>query len=574
MCAESGWQSELRQPRLIVLHGAEARKHKLNLRGALHRPAERASWCVLCVTLYGMIRSIEQLGARADGEIDRKQFIMTRSAQHPSSHDASDNPPDDATSPAKSEANGAQAAMRALPSVEELRLAVEARMAQEHLPLTSHAPLIRAIRLVLQDARAEIRAGAQAPDHAAIIARVLDAIALQAQPRLRPVINATGVIINTNLGRAPLSQRAIAQVSAIARGYSNLEFDLNLGERGSRQAHTRELLRELMGAEDALVVNNNAAATLVALAALASGREVIIARGELVEIGGGFRVPDVMAQSGVRLVEVGTTNRVRLADYAAAITSDTALLLVVHPSNFRIIGFTESPALADLATLAHERGLPLMHDLGSGAFPTTEKWGLGHEPTIAESVRAEADIICFSGDKLLGGPQAGVIIGKHEWLARIERHPLMRAIRIDKLTLAAFEATLQAYADETYQTELPIWRAITQTQQAIRQRAEQLVARLQSAGVEAEVIAGESTVGGGSLPGETLPTALCALPSRTATPRPDAARLAEALRRGQPPIIARVLRDQALIDLRTVDAEDERALYDGIIAGWQAVTRS
>jgi L-seryl-tRNA(Ser) seleniumtransferase len=480
---------------------------------------------------------------------------------------------DDSTSPppSTSPATG-QAAMRGLPSVEEARGALEARRAETGAPAIPHAALVRAIRGVLQTAREGIRAGAPAPSREALLAQMLSAVTLQEQPRLRRVINATGVIINTNLGRSPLSQRAIAQVNAIAQGYSNLEFDLEAGERGSRQAHTRAALRDLTGAEDALVVNNNAAATLIALAALAAGREVIIARGELVEIGGGFRVPDVMAQSGARLVEVGTTNRVRLADYAAAITPETALLLVVHPSNFRIIGFTESPALAALATLAHERSLPLMHDLGSGAVALTERWGLGHEPTIAESVRAGADIICFSGDKLLGGPQAGVMIGRRETLARIERHPLMRAMRIDKLTLAAFEATLRAYADDTFVEELPVWRAIAQSRERIGERAERLVARLQQAGIAAEVIAGESTVGGGSLPGETLPTLLCALPARSAEPRPDAAALAAALRQGEPPIVARVLRDQTLCDLRTVEASDDDALFAGLVAAWQTVT--
>ena len=482
---------------------------------------------------------------------------MTRSANRQPSHDAPD-----------------QEALRALPSVEETRLTLEARLRESGLPPVPHAAQIRAIRFVLQSARDRIRAGEPAPDPEAVIEQAMRAIVVQAQPHLRPVINATGVIINTNLGRAPLSQRAIAQMSAVASGYSNLEFDLSAGERGSRQAHSRGLLRVLTGAEDALVVNNNAAATLVALAALAAGREVIITRGELVEIGGGFRVPDVMAQSGARLVEVGTTNRVRLADYAAAITPNTALVLVVHPSNFRIVGFTESPALTELAALAHERGLLLMHDLGSGASVPTERWGLGHEPTIAESVRAGADIICFSGDKLLGGPQAGILIGRRETMARIERHPLMRAIRIDKLTLAAFEATLRAYVDGAYQEELPIWRAISQSVEAIGARAEQLAGRLQRAGIPAEVIAGESTVGGGSLPGETLPTRLCAVPARSTTRRPDAARLAEALRQGQPPIVARVLRDQTLFDLRTVAPAEEDALYDAIIAAWRATSAS
>ena len=465
-----------------------------------------------------------------------------------------------------------RAALRALPSVEEARLALEERLVGG--PPVAHAALVRAIRATLATAREEIRQGAAAPEERTLFERMLRALALHERPSLRPVINATGVIVNTNLGRAPLSQRAIEQMTAVARGYSNLEFDLGAGARGSRHRHTRAMLRELTGAEDALVVNNNAAATLVALAALAAGREVIIARGELVEIGGGFRVPDVMAQSGARLVEVGTTNRVRLADYAAAITPDTALILSVHPSNFRIIGFTESPALSDLAALAHERCVLLMHDLGSGALPATERFGLGHEPTIGESVRAGADLVCFSGDKLLGGPQAGALIGTHATIARIERHPMMRAVRIDKLTLAAFEATLRAYVDETFAEELPVWRSIAQTREQIAARAERLTQRLVAAGVDAEVIAGESTVGGGSLPGETLPTVLCALPARSSDARLDAGRLADALRHGEPPIIARVLRDQTLLDLRAVAPAEEDALFAGIVAAWKTVAKA
>lgn len=470
-----------------------------------------------------------------------------------------------------SQSTQVQTALRTLPSVEEMRQALEARLRDEGAAPAPHAALIRAVRATIESARERIREGQQAPEHDSLIAQAARALALQSQTHLRPVINATGVVINTNLGRSPLSERAIAQMNAIARGYSNLEFDLDTNQRGSRQAHTRALLRSLTGTEDALVVNNNAAATLVALAALAAGREVIIARGELVEIGGGFRIPDVLAQSGARLVEVGTTNRVRVADYAAAITPETALLLVVHPSNFRIIGFTESPVLADLVALANERGLLLMHDLGSGALAATERWGLAHEPTVAESVRAGADLICFSGDKLLGGPQAGIIAGRSEALARIERHPLMRAIRIDKLTLAALEATLRAYADESFVEELPTWRAIAQSTSHIHERAERLVARLTQDGVAAEVIMGESTVGGGSLPGETLPTALCALPASNSTNLLDAARLAEALRKHEPPIIARVLRDQALLDLRTVAEEDDETLYAGIVTAWRSL---
>lgn len=481
---------------------------------------------------------------------------MTREAKEQSTH-----PTTNAT------LETSRVAMRALPSVDEVRIAIEARLAASG-ETQPHAPLVRAIRAALQDARDEIRLGAAAPDLAGIIERTRHILARQSNAMLRPVINATGVIINTNLGRSPLSQRAIEAIVAVAGSYSNLEFDLDKGSRGSRQAHIRDLVREVTGAEDALVVNNNAAATLVALAALAAGREVIIARGELVEIGGGFRVPDVMAQSGARLVEIGTTNRVRLSDYANAITPDTAMLLVVHPSNFRIIGFTEAPALADLAALAHEHGLPLMHDLGSGALVATERWGLGHEPSVAESVRAGADIICFSGDKLLGGPQAGILIGRHETLAQIERHPLMRAIRIDKLTLAALEATLRAYIDATFEAEAPIWRAIGQPLDTVRARAERLAARLNEAGISAEVIDGESTVGGGSLPGETLPTALCAIPRRGAHRLVDPAQLVAKLRSAPQPVIARVLRDQALLDVRTIAPTEEEPLFEAVRWAW------
>ncbi|HEX8982916.1 MAG TPA: L-seryl-tRNA(Sec) selenium transferase [Ktedonobacterales bacterium] len=458
----------------------------------------------------------------------------------------------------------ARAAMRSLPSVDDLRIAYEAHLATSGVAMPSHATLVRSIRASLQEARESIRLGGSAPDLAALVMQTQRMLARQSGSVLRPVINATGVVINTNLGRSPLSQRAIEAVVSVARGYSNLEFDLDKGGRGSRQTHTRDLVRELTGAEDALVVNNNAAATLVSLAALAAGREVIIARGELVEIGGGFRVPDVMAQSGARLVEVGTTNRVRLSDYANAITPDTALLLVVHPSNFRVIGFTEAPALADLAALAHEHGLPLMHDLGSGALVATERWGLGHEPSVTESVRAGADITCFSGDKLLGGPQAGIMIGHHETIGRIEHHPLMRAIRIDKLTLAALEATLRAYRDETFEAETPIWRAIAQPLDMLRARAERLASRLNEAGLSAEVIEGESTVGGGSLPGETLPTFLCALPRRSQQHSVDPARLADRLRAAPQPVIARVLRDQLLLDLRTIAPTEEDRLVEAL----------
>jgi L-seryl-tRNA(Ser) seleniumtransferase len=324
----------------------------------------------------------------------------------------------------------------------------------------------------------------------------------------------------------------------------------------------RELLRELTGAEEALVVNNNAAAMLVVLSGLAAGRDVVVSRGELVEIGGGFRVPDVMRQGGARLVEVGTTNRTRVGDYAAVIGAETGALLAVHPSNFRVIGFTETPPRSALAELAHAHGIPLVEDLGSGCLLATERWGLAHEPTPMESLAAGADVVCFSGDKLLGGPQAGIIVGRAEPLGRLARHPLMRAVRIDKLTLAALEATLRHYRDGTAEREIPIWRMIATPVEELSERVDRWVGRLRQAGVEASVVDGESTVGGGSLPGETLLTKLCAIEK----PRGDAeiAELGARLRRGRPAVVGRVWRTRLLLDARTVFPEDDDALVEAV----------
>jgi L-seryl-tRNA(Ser) seleniumtransferase len=496
-----------------------------------------------------------------------------------------------------------RAALRALPSVEALRLAVEQAIAPAIPPLprdvAAYGPALNlhitdVAREALSAARTAIQHGEDAPTLSGLVTHVVDRLRDRALPVLRPVINATGVIVNTNLGRAPLSAMALVAASIAARGYSNLEYDLEAGERGSRQTPTRALLRELTGAEDALVVNNNAAATLVALAALTVGREVIVSRGELVEIGGGFRVPDVMRQSGARLVEVGTTNRTRVADYAAAITPDTAALLSVHPSNFRVVGFTEAPALAELAALAHAHNLPLLHDLGSGALVATEAHGLAHEPTVRESVAAGADVVCFSGDKLLGGPQAGIIVGRATLLAQIARQPLMRAVRIDKLTLAALEATLLQWRDGQATHAIPIWRMITTPLADLRARADHWAAAIRAwddaaheegdhaggtghadyARVAVDVIAGESTVGGGSLPGETLPTWLCAISlhgretdARDGVARrgaaPEVGELARRLRIVAPPatpVVARVSRDRLLLDPRTVPPEQDEAL--------------
>jgi L-seryl-tRNA(Ser) seleniumtransferase len=369
------------------------------------------------------------------------------------------------------------------------------------------------------------------------------------------VINATGVIIHTNLGRAPLSKRAIQAVQAVAAGYSTLEYDLEAGQRGKRDAHAERIVCDVTGAEAALVVNNNAAAVLLILTALAQGREAILSRGQLVEIGGGFRVPEVMAQSGAQLVEVGTTNRTRLADYERAIGVNTALLMVAHASNFKIIGFTEQPPLADLAALAHERGLPLINDLGSGALLDTAPFGLAHEPTVQEALVAGCDLVAFSGDKLLGGPQAGIIVGRRDLVDLLKRHPLARAMRMDKLDLAALVATLDSYRRGAALEEIPVWRMIALPLDAIQKRARRWAKQI-GAG---RVIAGESTVGGGSLPGETLPTALLALD----VPSPDA--FLAALRREPTPVIARIADDRVLLDPRTVRVEEDRAVVESLV---------
>lgn len=462
-------------------------------------------------------------------------------------------------------------ALRALPAVDAVQQALAREMSGSHARSYTATQLTHVARATIHGARTAILQGQPAnSDLASLVAEAIAQLDSLAVPMPRPVINATGVIINTNLGRAPLSDAALEAIEAVADGYSALEYDLGRGERGSRQTSVRALLRELIGAEDALVVNNNASALLVALSALASGREVIVSRGELVEIGGGFRIPDVLRQSGARLVETGTTNRTRSTDFAGAITDDTALLLSVHPSNYRIIGFTTAPALSELALIAHQHSLPLIHDLGSGALLRTERWGLAHEPMPQESIAAGADLVCFSGDKLLGGPQAGILAGKSDLIARIEHHPLMRAVRMDKLTLAGLVATLRAYRDGTAEAEIPVWRMIAAEPSQLKSRAQWMAEELGQAGIMANAQQGLSTVGGGSMPGETLPTWHIALAPRTDDVSTEhaigdaAAMLAARLRHGRTPVVARVLRDQVLLDPRTVPPSQDAALLAAI----------
>lgn len=449
---------------------------------------------------------------------------------------------------------------RLLPSVEEL---LQSSHGQQLVAQFSRSLTLNAFRASLARARAVIRDGASCPSSSDLLAATKELLEQEQQPQLRPVINATGVIVNTNLGRAPLSQEALQAVQRVSSGYSNLEYDLALGERGSRYTHIVKLLSELTGAQAALVTNNAASAVLLGLSALALGREVIISRGELVEIGGGFRVPDVMRQSGCHLVEVGTTNRTRISDYEAALTERTALLLSVHPSNFLITGFTESTSISALAELAHQHSLLMMNDLGSGCLLDSERFGLAHEPRPQESIAAGADIVCFSGDKLLGGPQAGIIIGKSQAIACIAKHPLMRAVRIDKMTLAALEATLRHYQRGEAETSIPIWRMISARPERITNRAKSWVAELQARGIAARIQRGESTIGGGSLPGETLPTTLVALDAIQVPFSLEA--LARRLRLRQTPLVTRILRGALLLDPRTVFEEQDKEVVQAVV---------
>ncbi len=418
--------------------------------------------------------------------------------------------------------------LRDLPSVDEL--ARDPRLASAPRELA-----VSVARATLDRARIEIREGGD-PD---VVSLVEAELAAAQAFGLRRAINATGVIVHTNLGRSPLGETRLDRVREVGRGYSNLEYDLGEGKRGSRQDHVASILRRLTGAEAALIVNNNAAAVLLALAALADGLDVLVSRGELIEIGDGFRIPDVLTRSGARLVEVGTTNRTRIADYESALSAETAAILRVHQSNFRLVGFTEQPDLAGLAQLARRHELPLVDDLGSGALID-----LGDEPTARASLSAGADLVSFSGDKLLGGPQAGILVGRADLVERLRRHPLQRALRADKLTLAALEATLALYLEpERARREIPVLRMLEEPAATVRERAE-LLARLVAGEVEETV----ARVGGGALPLLELPSFACAVEEE----------LGPQLRAGQPPVVGIVRDGRLLLDCRTVsDVEVE-----------------
>ena len=409
-------------------------------------------------------------------------------------------------------------------------------------------------RRALDVLRQEIVAGQPYPGDEAVIRRVRTLLDAAVRPTLQPVINATGVVLHTNLGRAPLSAETVDAMRRAGEGYSNLEFDLERGHRGSRYVHAEEILCRLTGAEAALLVNNNAGAVVLALSALAQGRNVVISRGQLVEIGGGFRIPEVMAQSGARLVEVGTTNRTYIEDYRNAISEQTAALMRVHSSNFRVVGFTYEPELSELVALAHAHDLLAIDDLGSGTLIDTATYGLAHEPMVQESVAQGVDLVTFSGDKLLGGPQAGILVGRQEVVERLRRFPLTRALRVDKTTIAGIQANLLHYVKGEALEKVPIWRMIAMPEESVADRARALLNRLGSLGEICELLPGRSMVGGGSLPEETLPTTLIALPAHA----PNAQ--ATALAMGKPPVVARIQGEHVVLDLRTVLPFQEDAL--------------
>jgi L-seryl-tRNA(Ser) seleniumtransferase len=455
--------------------------------------------------------------------------------------------------------------LRDLPSVSSL---LEVPDIRQYLSRMPRAVVVGAVRKALSSARREAAAGgsrSRADWTALVLTRLPREIAESVAPSLRSVINATGIVLHTNLGRAPLPEEGIRAASAIARGYSNLEFDLASGSRSSRLVHVESRILELTGAESAHVVNNNAAAVLLCLAGLARGREVLVSRGELVEIGGSFRIPDIMAESGAILVEVGTTNRTRLSDYEEAVTGRTALLLKVHRSNFRISGFTEEVSAASLAALGERRGIPVMEDLGSGAFFDFSGAGIAGTPTLGQALRQGPGIVTVSGDKLLGGPQAGIIAGRKALVDPLKRHPLSRALRVDKLCLAALEATLRLYADErTALSRIPVLAMITEGDAAVRARARRLVRRLRrlEGGLLLSVERAQSSPGGGAMPEVEIPTWCVAV----SHPDVRAEELEARLRQGDPPVVGRIGKGKLLLDLRTVRGEEIPSLAAALLA--------
>ena len=445
--------------------------------------------------------------------------------------------------------NDMKSEFRSLPSVDNILSDARVVCYEEEY---SRPTVLQVAREYLDEARSRLKDGEPAPSFDDIVTSICDRVSSLASVSLRPVINATGVILHTNLGRAPLSQDAISAMEECSSSYVNLEIELDDGKRGSRQVHVESLLCRLTGAEAALVVNNNAAAVLLALSALARRKEVIVSRGQAVEIGGGFRIPDVMRQSGAKLIEVGTTNRTYISDYEEAITSRTAALLRVHSSNFKVVGFTESVGISDLVALGKRHGIPVLDDIGSGCLIDTTRFGLEYEPVVHDSIKSGVDLVMFSGDKLLGGPQAGIIVGREDLVAKLRKHPFARAVRIDKVRLAGLASTLIHYIKGEAEDKIPVWRMISIPIGDIDKRARKWCKAI---GKSASVIDGQSMIGGGSIPGGTLPARLVRIDCRG-----KAQKFADALRKGNPSIIGRIEENYVILDSRTVLPEEDESL--------------
>lgn len=442
-------------------------------------------------------------------------------------------------------------AQRGIPSV-DLLLSLPAFIQLEEE--FGHTWVVVVLREVLADIRKSIANGSTMPDQSHILDDLTERLCGQGAITLRKVINASGVLLHTNLGRSPLSMTSLRELSKIGDSYSNLEFDLTLGKRSNRSLHTQDLLVHLLDAEAALVVNNNAAAVLLSLSALAKGKKVAISRSQMIEIGGGFRIPDVMRQSGAKLIEVGTTNRTHLSDYQTAIDEGAEVILLAHPSNFKITGFTSLPSLAEVVLLANKNQVTVIYDIGSGALVDMTKYGLTHEPMVQEALKCGVDLICFSGDKLLGGPQSGIIVGKKALIDKIAKHPLYRALRPDKMILLTLSSTILSYLKGKVETEIPLYRLLSRTDEELFNTATKVIEALGTG----TVLKGESTIGGGSMPDETLDTWLAAFTV------PNPAKLLQKLREQTPPIIARIQKNQVVCDLRTVPIEDTTLMIENL----------
>ena len=449
-----------------------------------------------------------------------------------------------------------QEKLRQLPSVEKI---LESEKVKEKIEKYSHPLVSECARETLLSIREKIKENPQGISFDQIIEKVSQAVEDKTSDLLQPVINATGVILHTNLGRAPLDEETLSHIVGISKNYSNIEFDLKEGKRSQRGLFLEKLLCQLTSAESALAVNNNAGAVLLILTVLAKGKEVIVSRGELVQIGGGFRIPEILALSGAILKEVGTTNKTTLSDYEGAITEDTALLLKVHQSNFKMIGFVERPSISELVNLGKKHNLCVVEDLGSGVMLRTEDFELVHEPTVLEAISSEADLVCFSGDKLLGAPQAGIILGREKYVGLLRKHPMHRALRLDKMFIAGLEGVLFHYLKGEATKKIPAWQMISTPLDALKKRAENIKEQLEKSGISITITESKSTVGGGSLPGETLPTIVISVASDS-----SADEQAILFREQSPPIIGRIEDDKFVLDLRTIFPQQDDLIRKAI----------